>query len=338
MSRTETFNWRRTSLRILFFAAIRQCGKGVDSFALAGNCAASGFIRDDCRVPLQANSEAYRFAQGVPEGLDIVNVGSTPGVYDISYAHSPWKGYNFSMAPQSFKYAFRLLERFKCYINIGAIIIIIIICPLNFGNNRDYKRRNYSDKYYGILPPEMIDRYSAVRALLLRRPLLMKSIGWIARHAGCLLHGEERRATQKSDEPEIVRAWKRECGVRDLQDASQADDQRQAFLEKQEIVHNGLDFCERMGWKPVFVIPPVPPSTRKYVSDAFCQRFVYDNLQAIVADRPNVPILDYWRDERYDEAMFQNDLVMNVQGRENFSAQLFEDIQRTFGEGTRKHG
>ncbi len=265
---------------------------------------------------------AERFRNSVPSELDIVNIGSGPGLYAISYNECRWKGFNFSTAPQNYKYGFRILKRFQKHIKKGAIIIIIM-CPLSFGRNRDYDSRSYSDKFYGILPKEDIDNYSFARSLLLKMPLLMKLID----KAGQVLSKRETIFEEPICELPIIATWKSEFELTDLKDSSQAARHQEAFNEKIQILENGITFCKAHEWKPLFVIPPVPPGTREYISDEFLDSFIYQNLEVIWSEHPDIPLLDYYSDNRFKSDMFKNDVFMNPKGRMTFSGILFKDIE-----------
>lgn len=305
---------------------------------------------------------AWKLQKPVPKQLEIVNIGSGPGLYAITYEHSSKRGFNFSTAPQNYKYGFRLLKRFSEHLCANCIIIIIVMCPLSFGNNDDYARPGYSDKFYGVLTPQEIDEYSWKRAWMVRHPLLQKVLRklCIEMHAFCskckdgiFRRQEKRPAGQEMEnhqeqgkefvalcgqeagnaqEPEIVRIWKQEFQLQNLTEPSQAERHKIAFAEKRRIICEGIDRCYDKSWRPVFVIPPVPPKTRDYVGEAFLQAFVYDNLEKLQNRYPKLPLLDYYKDERFDTSMFQNDIFVNEAGRKRFSEILFSDISKYFSE------
>lgn len=268
---------------------------------------------------------AERFRKGVPSELEIVNIGSGPGLYAISYEKCKWKGFNFSTAPQNYKYGFRILKRFQKHIKSDAIIIIIIMCPLSFGKNKDYDLPGYSNKFYGILPREDIDNFSYVRAMLLKMPLLMKMLRKVKKkNEG----GQKQEAKEKQPgEPPLIATWKWEFGLTDLKDPMQVDAHREAFKEKVRILEDGIAFCKGSSWNPIFVIPPVPLKTREYISDDFLDCFVYQNLKEIMSDYPDIPLLDYYSDSRFEADMFDGDIFMNEKGKTAFSEILFKEIE-----------
>lgn len=258
----------------------------------------------------------------IPSNLEIVNIGSGPGRYAISYKNCDFKGFNLSTTPQNYKYGFRLLKRYRNNINKNAIIIIIIMCPLSFANNKDYNRLDYSDKFYGILPKNEIDGFTFKRFWITKHPLTIKALRRIKNK---LIHNKAN-IKSLSDEPETVHNWKSEFELNNLYDASQANKHREAFKEKISILENGINFCKENGWRPVFVIPPVPKQTRDYISQEFLNEFVYKNIKVLQDEFKDIKTLDYFADERFTKEYFQNDIFVNEKGKEKFSNILFKDI------------
>ena len=262
----------------------------------------------------------------IPDNLEIVNVGSGPGLYAIGYEYCNKKGFNFATAPQNFLNGFRLLKRFSSKVTPRAIIIIIM-CPLSFGRNSDYNSPGYSDKFYGVLPPSDIDGYSPFRALILKHfPLLMRVLAKI-RSKVFPVHKSSLKTSLQSNEPALISTWKREFDLQNLTDPSQAEAHRQAFTEKIAILSEEIEYCKAHQLHPVFVIPPVPAKTRNFISSAFVKAFVHDNLN-ILADKYGVKILDYFADERMTPDMFSGDIFVNEKGRKTFSRILFADIEK----------
>ena len=281
------------------------------------------------------HTDSYRKSLGnignmlknVPTGIDIANIGSGPGLYAISYDYCNKKGFNFSTAPQSYKYGFRLLKRYKENINPGAIIIIIIMCPLSFGRNNDYNRKGYSDKFYAVLPKEDIDGYSALRAVVVYHALALRVLRGCKRAIRFISRGS--RQLNVSKEASIIRTWKEEFNLKDLKNPLQADVHRDTFNEKCDILRSGIEFCRQQSWRPVFVIPPMPVSVQNEISFEFLKVFVFDNLDRI----KDVPKLSFYSTQFIEDSDFYVDSVfLNKKGQEKFSQVLFKEILNLFGE------
>lgn len=280
----------------------------------------------------KTNSDVYRFRQ-MPKQLEICNVGSGPGLYGITYKDCSLTGFNMSTSPQSFFYSYKILKHYSNRIKTGAIIIIIIMCPLSFGNNQDYNKEDYDDVYYGLVPAKEINHFSIWRALLVAHPLMRK----VTRKLIRVVKDSRKIAHEQSkeSEPGIISGWKREFQLQDLKNAEQAKEHKDAFLEKIKILSEEIEFCYQKNWRPILVTPPVPENIREYISDEFVGQFVYKNIEEVRKRFPNLPFLDYYKDGRFTKEMFQSAVFMNEDGRKYYSKILFDDI-RTVMERERK--
>lgn len=259
----------------------------------------------------------------VPDGIEICNVGSGLGLYAISYNDCKLKGVNFSTAPQNFEYGFKILRHFSKQIRSGAIIIIIM-CPLSFGSNDNYKRKDYSDKFYGVLPHKYIDNYSIIRHLKLAHPfmrIILKKITGIFNRTNPI------KAYEKNDEPNMIRVWKRQFHLKDLKDPSQSINHEKTFIDKINLLNDEIQYCYSKGWMPTLVVPPVPEHIRKHISKEFVNAFVFENIEKVMRKNKELKCHSYYDDPRFSEDMFWNDVFMNEEGRVKFSNILFKELE-----------
>lgn len=262
----------------------------------------------------------------VPKNIEICNVGSGPSLYGISYEYTDKNGFNFGTAPQNFEYGYKLLKHFRTNIKEGAIIIIII-CPMSFGNNMECNRKDYSDKFYGILSPNEIVGYSCKRKIKLCHPLLVKVINKIKnkfKTKNEIYHNDKL----KDSETSIVRVWKEEFGLKDLNEYEYSAEHEKAAKSKVDILNNEIKFCYQNKWKPVVVIPPVPNKTRKNIGKNFLDNFLYVNLDILKEKQPLIQVYDYYADSRFTDNLFSNDIFLNEEGQAEFSKILFNDITK----------
>ncbi len=263
----------------------------------------------------------------IPNQLDIVSIGSGPGKHGIIFEDAVANGYNLCTSPQSLKYSFRLLKKFSKKIKRNATIIIIV-CPLSFGNNADTKSDNYSDKFYGILSPSQIDGYSLKKALHLHYSFLIDILKITNKYTK-----SSKTAQKNTSTVTVVDVWKSQFDLIDLENPHQAEKHKKAFDEKVEILSNGIDFCIKMNYRPVIVIPPIPYKTRKHFSDAFLKKFLYENIYKINILHKNISVLDYLFDKRFGDNIFKNDIFLSEIGAKKFSSILFDDIKKIMKEG-----
>ncbi len=264
----------------------------------------------------------------VPDGIEICNVGSGPGLYAISYNDCKLKGFNFSTAPQSFEYGFKILKHFSKQIKPNAIIIIIIMCPLSFGANKDYVRKDYSDKFYGILQPKDIENYSLRRVWIISHPFI---IHLIKKLKSILFRKKTEINVAKSNVPPVINVWEREFELDNLMDPSQTNKHQDAFKEKISILQEEFDYCYTQRWRPILVTPPIPQGTKDYIGAEFVNEFVYKNVDVLLKNNRDLIYLNYFEDT-FPDSYFANDIFMNRDGQEYFSKMLFDRIKKEMGD------
>ena len=269
------------------------------------------------------SQEQNRRIKNVPNNLDVVNIGSGPAYYGFDYDFCDKRGYNLATAPQNFTYGYKLLKHYSKKINKDAIILITIMAPMSFGENRDVYRNDYADKFYGVLKPEEIDNYSVFRRIVIALPFLSRICKRIKN-----VFSDRTNVEIKS----VVDIWKQEFELNDLQDASQADMHSKTFADKVCLVKEMIEYCYSQSWHPVLVIPPVPAVTRKHISEQFTDVFVYNNITKILRDYSNLICLDYYSDDLFDSGCFKSSIFLNNKGKELFSKKVFADIGINKGE------
>lgn len=262
----------------------------------------------------------------VPSDIEICNIGSGPGLHAISYDFCELNGFNFSTAPQNYKYGFRLLHHFKKSIKEDAIVIIVIMAPLSFANNNDYLQMNYSDKYYGILKKKEIDGYSLKRLFIVSHPLLVKVAKKI-RSKFIKYSLENNDINNINNEPNVVMIWKKEFNLVDLVSVEQYHEHEEAFKQKISILQKGIDYCYKNKWKPILVMPPIPNKTKSYIGKEFMRKFVYENVDCILKNNTSLKLLDYF-DKDLPDDFYKDDIFMNEKGQAYFSKMLFNDIKK----------
>ena len=278
----------------------------------------------------------------VPFELEIVNIGSGQGLYGISYESCELNGFNFSTAPQNYKNGIKILHKFSRHMAEKCIVIILVL-PMSFGKNKEYNKADYMDKFYGILPYREIEGFSLKRALILYHPFLRKMLKKVQRHLMGKNFLQKRPVIEDSNTkmsmqeinieeqiPDIINTWIKEFQLTDLYDVSQVMNHADSFQEKTAILSDGIKYCITNSWRPVFVISPVPPNTRSYIGEEFLEAFVYRNLSDLQKQFPNIPLLDYYADERFEQECFENDIFLNEKGRKMFSEILFQDVKKRY--------
>lgn len=283
-----------------------------------------------------------KYIKGVPENLQFVNMGSGPSHFDIDHTQLSVKSFSFAKAPQSFKYDLRLLKQYAGHIQKGAVVVVVIVCPLGFGFNRRYTQKTYNLRYVHALPLAEIDRINRLDVLIQKYfPLFWhpKRVFRIIKDINLQKEKQDYDTDDKKIDWEranrqTCRNWIYGAKLKNLQDGSQADNPRQikAAKEKIRIMQEMLLFCQEKGFRPVIVIPPFVPETTDSVSQEFKRRFVDENIMK--ANIIKAPVLDYFGDKRWKHENFRSTVFMNSRGAGEFTKVLLKDIENALlGQG-----
>lgn len=72
--------------------------------------------------------DCVKFWEMKEEPLDVVNLGSSSGVYDFDYSDMRCKGMNWAVAPQTMVGDFLILKRYRKFLKDNAIVFYPL-CP-----------------------------------------------------------------------------------------------------------------------------------------------------------------------------------------------------------------
>ena len=100
-----------------------------------------------------ADTEKFRNDDNIPNGLQLVNLGSNHPKFGFNYEGLNVKAMNWAVGPQSLEYDFAILRK-ECHHLADNAVVLIPICVLNFF----LYRHPFGDhlKYYSILPDKDI--------------------------------------------------------------------------------------------------------------------------------------------------------------------------------------
>ncbi len=96
-----------------------------------------------------ADTEKFRNDASIPNGLQLVNLGSNHPKYGFNYDGLNVKAMNWAVGPQSLEYDFAILRK-ECHHLADNAVVLIPICVLKFFLYRHPFGEHM--KYYGILP------------------------------------------------------------------------------------------------------------------------------------------------------------------------------------------
>lgn len=286
---------------------------------------------------IKAKQDALKFINGMPKNLEIVNTGSTFSMYGFDYKFFDKRGFNFAIGPQPLYYDLKILEQCKHYININAIVLIVVVCPFGFAVDR-YEDDESNYKYYFFLDKEKIDNYSDGKEIAIKYfPFILhfKHPVVLAKSIAKRLIRYNKRHAPTNNTPENVRktarlrisGWMKEFNLSNVQNCMPDEKLLATFEKTSATLQRILELCIDNKFRPVIINMPACKEESGEFSDSVIERFYNKNVRK--ANVYNVPVIDYFKDARFhDHSLYMNADCFNDKGRKFFAKILTEDLRK----------
>ena len=281
------------------------------------------------------NTQEHKIMRGLKGKYDCVAFGSSYGLYGISFPEK-CKGYNFCLGGQFFYYTDKMLREYapKCLKPGGTVFLVIadlVFARLGKGLYRPERysfllTRNSMGKDYSYLD------YIRMRfPFFLNRRALIQTVRTLVRGVDNSYELLEKNKLNYEQTLQQARkrcsSWCRQFGLKDTVSDEIVPELEKIFIETRAVLTNMIQFCLDNGFKPVLVVTPVSQAMNECLSDAFIQKVLSANIN--MANTQKVPLLNYLRDERFQEiSLYANNAdFLNARGRKLFTNVLLKDTR-----------
>lgn len=278
-----------------------------------------------------ADTEKFRNDASIPNGLQLVNLGSNHPKFGFNYDGLNVKAMNWAVGPQSLEYDFAILRK-ECHHLADKAAVLIPICVLNFF----LYRHPFGDhlKYYGILPEDDIVEYSKKTKLthidypLLFHPKKLKRLIKDVPTASdrLLINNNQMNENQlKTDADFWINCWNREFDI-DINNLVLSDINKTNIKRNIHLLHEMILFCLDRKLRPVICILPVTD----YLGNRFSEDFVNNQILAYVheANTQKCLVLNHLKDKRFtDSSLYINSFFFNLHGRKQFTKMIIEELK-----------
>jgi len=279
---------------------------------------------------LYVRTEAYRTMNDmekfyhVPDNLEIVNLGSSHGLYAFDWSQEQINGFNFSLVSQDFYYDLKLLERFSNHLVENAIVLIPV-SYFSFDTDREDKEGEFqkrNGRYYSLLPPEEIYGFT-IRDYLKNYLLPILSAGEKLT-AIISEHTPENNLTKDFNVYEYSQLTEKgiERAQRHLSLIS-----KKHFQENKKYLEELIEFSKDKGFEPILITTPTTEWYFGNFSDEFLDEF--SSLVHSIAADYRIPYLDYSQDQyfRRKPELFLDTDHLNMTGRKIFTRRVIDDLR-----------
>ena len=270
------------------------------------------------------------YLNAMPNGIKVVNTGSTVGYYAFDYSEWPVPGYNLGWQPQTLYYDFETLKRYESHLATGAVIFITI-------EHFKFLVNHYSDpattyRYYFFLKPEQIKDYNPKTERWLRlcpcfvyKKLLRNEVVSLAkrilRYRNPQFNSHEEKDAYYGKR--CLEGWYKEFEWQESTHSLSAG-QRECVSVVLNRLKTMLEYCLNRGWKPIVVVLPLSPSISDYLPNTIMEECLWCPLEEI--RKAGYFVVDFFHDMTFhDEKLYENALTMNQEGR-----QIFNKVMQSF--------
>lgn len=272
---------------------------------------------------------------------EVVSFGSSYARYAFDFSDTTLKGYNLGLMPQFLYYTDKMIRDYRsCY--KGNALIIIVLPNLVFGCVG--KGKYGADRYAKLLSKKMQgNEYSLKKHLFIKVfPLLKPSLNNFKRCIKTTLNYKNFESDYNVQlntlteiqvkEQAILRCndWIKEFRLKDTKSDEIDDSLNEEFEKSRNILSSMIWYCLDEGLRPVLVVTPVSKQMKEELSDKFLEKVLYNNIR--IANKANVPFLDYMTDERFSDYINYNNNsdFLNAKARKVFSQIVIDDALEAY--------
>lgn len=259
--------------------------------------------------------------------VEIANVGSSHGAYDLVYDELTEEGFscfNFGNVSQTYQYDLSMLKEYGHYLKEGCIVFIPV-SYFSFNNEtvNDTEAQALSVKYYHCLSPENIPDYDLYTDIVTTRLPILSAGEDILKLLPDMALSLTAFASEDAGGVDVAEFADRAAKRYDRH----FNNKEELFLpEREEQLADLILYCKEHGFTPVLLTTPFSVYYNNPVSEEFLNRF-YDTINRIASDT-GVNYYDYSHDDRFGEnlALFSDSDHLNPEGAQYFMEILEEEI------------
>lgn len=252
------------------------------------------------------------YEQGIRDGLDIVNLGSTYSKFAFgTYDDLKLNGCDLSLQAQSLDVDYAILRQYGNKINKGGIVFITLAacCMLYEGNKNNPLYYKILNKKYN--PKHSIKgRFESIFPLFVH-PKRIKTLikdRYLFANVYDSLPAQISRQQSETTAKSFAEGWIYMFGLSDLQHVDISDLNKKVIFKNMYILNDILNECFNRELIPVILIPPFTERLNKYYSKEFVDTVLVEPVRQVINGK-NIAFLNYQWDKE-----FQNNYSLFVDG------------------------
>ena len=261
------------------------------------------------------------YRKHLDRNFDIINIGSTSGLFCFNYDGLGVKAFNWALKPQSMEYSFKVLKQYFSILKQNGIVLIPF-CPFSGLSVTEKWAECANDKYFHILDRTLIDNYESVAKRRLHPFRSMPRLSMKRLIKDVPLNDMYSYNIQCNTQDEFeksakcwINLWMKQFNISNLNNPVSAENV-QGRKKRLEIVRNIILFCKERDLQPVIVIPPTHPSLNKYFTLEFCRNYIYSFIEELkindIKVLDNLSSITFSNNEYFRDAYLMNKFGANA--------------------------
>jgi len=263
---------------------------------------------------------------------EIVNLGSTSGLYAFDYSGIGIKCANWAISTNPLLGDFAILKNYMSFLKDGATVIIPI-CPFS-SLAGSYKISD--DKYYTILYPSSIPDFSYRRSRIIKNEMLTPVLsysfyGFFLDIRHLLFPNNNKQLSEAemlADSKIWVDDWKKEFSIYDFTKELSLIN-IDAIEDAIKIINEMISFCKERGFRPAILIPPVYHTLSERFDNLLREKIIQPLFDRI--DDKTIWCHNYMDDQAFsnDISLFLDSFLLNAKGARLFTQRVLNDLAIT---------
>lgn len=265
------------------------------------------------------------------QNLDVINLGSTNGLYCFCYEGLPVRGANLALHHNLPLGDLAILKNYSGYLNPEKATVLLPLCP--FYTMAAWRDTWFDDRYYTFLNPMTISNFSYQRFQQIKRirenPVRYIPMADMLLDILYLIRGKKKNRSPTENDLEVHAAnmmdgWMKGSEIDDFSNPLSFLN-RHCIKKAVELISEMADFCIARNISFVLLIPPMYRSLAEKFSPQV-KNLLFGSVIA-EAEKKAMRFFDYTDDPRFstDASLFQDSFCMNSVGAKRFTRCVLED-------------
>lgn len=263
--------------------------------------------------------------------LDVINLGSSSGVYDFDYSDLPIKGMNWAVAPQTIYGDFAILKQFSSRLRTGATIIYPL-CPFTSISGAV---KYVEDRCYSFLDLDNVPGGHYLRMVKIKQiqnnPLMFYPLFEFMRDVKHVIWKKNPKqhvlneTQMKEDASLIMSSWFDQFHIDDLS-APLVGRYKYVFDEGVKLFKEITTYCNEHHFRLVVVIPPMYKSLADCFSASARENLIDSFVRSGIDS--SVLYLNMMDDANFtnDSSQFRSSYYLNSKGAKKYTSYLLNKI------------